>query len=140
MAMLPEVSYIPYATYSREQTGNIIKFTHFEEGGLLSENRNGTEIRDESDNNSTITPLISAAKMYKMSPVDESDNENVYKLMLEEIFDRIQYQPSLNRREVRYNICDYINKDKRNEREHYYQHDKIVKSSHKVFKAVVIVL
>ena len=73
-------------------------YTHFEEGGLLSENRNGTEIRDESDNNSTITPLISAAKMYKMSPVDESDNENVYKLMLEEIFDRIQYQPSLNRR------------------------------------------
>ena len=31
MAMLPVLSYIPYATSPREKTGNIITFTHFEE-------------------------------------------------------------------------------------------------------------
>ena len=34
------VSYIPCATSSREQTGNIITFTQFEEGGLLYETQN----------------------------------------------------------------------------------------------------
>ena len=29
------VTYTPYATSSQEQTGYIIKFTHFEEGNLL---------------------------------------------------------------------------------------------------------
>ena len=36
MVMRPDVSYTPYATSSREQTGNIITFTQFEEGNLLS--------------------------------------------------------------------------------------------------------
>ena len=36
MAMQPAVSYATYATYSVEQTGDIITFTQFEEGGLLS--------------------------------------------------------------------------------------------------------
>ena len=36
MAMRPAVSCIPYATSSREKTGNIITFTNFEEGNLLS--------------------------------------------------------------------------------------------------------
>ena len=40
MAMRPAVSYTPYVTYSREQTGNIITFAQFEEGGLLFETRN----------------------------------------------------------------------------------------------------
>ena len=35
--MRPSVSYIPCATSSKEQTGNIITFTQFEEGDLLSE-------------------------------------------------------------------------------------------------------
>ena len=43
MYMQPDVSYIPYATSSKEQTGGIITFAHFEEGGLLSETRNDTE-------------------------------------------------------------------------------------------------
>ena len=40
MAMRTNVSYTHYATYSREKTGNIVLFAHFEEVGLLSENRN----------------------------------------------------------------------------------------------------
>ena len=35
--MRPDVSSTPYATSSREQTGNIITFAQFEEGNLLSE-------------------------------------------------------------------------------------------------------
>ena len=49
MAMRPAVTYTPYATSSKEQTGNVITFTQFEEGNLLSETRNDTEIGDESD-------------------------------------------------------------------------------------------
>ena len=35
--MQPAVSYIPYVTTSREQPGDIITLTKFEEGDLLSE-------------------------------------------------------------------------------------------------------
>ena len=35
MAIRPTVSCIPCATSSREKIGDIIKFTHFEEGNLL---------------------------------------------------------------------------------------------------------
>ena len=34
MSMRLEVTYTPCATYSREQTGDIITFTHFEEGNI----------------------------------------------------------------------------------------------------------
>ena len=49
MAMRPAVTYTPYATSSKEQTGYVITFAHFEEGNLLTESRNNTEIGDESD-------------------------------------------------------------------------------------------
>ena len=39
MAMRPAVTYTPYATSSKEQTGDIITFTLFEERNLLSESR-----------------------------------------------------------------------------------------------------
>ena len=50
--MRPEVTYTPYATSSKEQTGNVITFAQFEEGGLLTETRNDTESGDESDSES----------------------------------------------------------------------------------------
>ena len=40
MAMRPEVTYTPYATSLKEQTGNVITFTQFEEGNILTEPRN----------------------------------------------------------------------------------------------------
>ena len=52
MAMRPTVTYTLYATYSKEQTGNVITFTHFEEGGLLTESRNDTEGGDEYNSES----------------------------------------------------------------------------------------
>ena len=42
MATRPEVMYTPYATSSKEQTGDVITFTHFKEGNLLTETRNDT--------------------------------------------------------------------------------------------------
>ena len=42
MAMRPAVTYTPYATSSKEQTGDVITFTQFEEGNLLNETRNDT--------------------------------------------------------------------------------------------------
>ena len=49
MAMRPAVTYTPYATSSREQTGVVITFTQFEEGNILTETRNDAESGDESD-------------------------------------------------------------------------------------------
>ena len=52
MAMRPTVTYTPYATSSKEQTGDVITFAQFEEGNLISETRNDTESDDESDSES----------------------------------------------------------------------------------------
>ena len=49
MVMRLAVTYTPYATSSKEQTGDVITFAHFEEGNLISETRNDTESGDESD-------------------------------------------------------------------------------------------
>ena len=52
MAMHLAVTYTPYATSSKEQTGNVITFAQFEEGDLFSETRNDTESDEESDSKS----------------------------------------------------------------------------------------
>ena len=82
MYMRPAVLYTLYATNSKGQTGNIITFAQFEEGGLLYENQNllseyrdDTESSNESDDNSTLTPLISEAEIDVMSSGNEYDSE-----------------------------------------------------------------
>ena len=50
MSMRLAVSCIPFATSSREQTGDIITLAQFEEGDLLSENSYDTESGNKSDN------------------------------------------------------------------------------------------
>ena len=52
MVMHLTVTYTPYATSSREQTGDVIAFAQFEEGNLLTETCNNTESVDESDSKS----------------------------------------------------------------------------------------
>ena len=52
MSMRPTVTYTPYAMSSKEQTGNVITFTQFEEKILLTETRNDTESSDEFDSES----------------------------------------------------------------------------------------
>ena len=53
-----DVSYTPYAIYSKEKTVNIITFSQFEEGNLLSETHDYIEIGNESDDDSNMPPLI----------------------------------------------------------------------------------
>ena len=52
MAMHPTVTYTPYGTSSKEQTGDVITFAQFEEGNLISETRNDKESDDESESES----------------------------------------------------------------------------------------
>ena len=66
MAMRPALLYTPYATSSSEQTGDIITFTQFEEENLwykmqnlLYEACDDMESSNESDEDSTMLPLIS---------------------------------------------------------------------------------
>ena len=59
MAMRPDVSYTPYATYSKEKTSDIITSEQFEEGGSLPETHDDAESGDESDDDSIIPSLIS---------------------------------------------------------------------------------
>ena len=54
MVMRPAVTYTPYATSSKEQTGDIITFAQFEEGNILTETRNDAESGEESNNESII--------------------------------------------------------------------------------------
>ena len=49
MTMRPSVTYTPYATFSKEQTGDVITFTQFEEGNILTETRNDAESGEKSD-------------------------------------------------------------------------------------------
>ena len=44
------VTYTPYVTSSKEQAGDIIMFTQFEKGDILTETRNNAESGNESDN------------------------------------------------------------------------------------------
>ena len=50
MVMRLAVAYTPYATSSKEQTGDVITFAQFEEGNILTETRNDAESCDKSDN------------------------------------------------------------------------------------------
>ena len=56
--MRPYMTYTPCDTSSREQTGDIITITHFEEETLLPETHNDAEIGDISDNASIMPPLL----------------------------------------------------------------------------------
>ena len=77
MDICPEVTYTPYATSSKEQTSNIITFSQFEEGDLLSESRNNAESGDKSDENSIMPPLISEEEIDAMDSGNESDHDPI---------------------------------------------------------------
>ena len=108
MYMRPDVSYTPYATSLREQTGDIVMFTKFEEGNLLSKPLDDTESGDKSDDDSTMPPLISEEEMDAMDSGDESDDEPISKGMLEDIRDGSKSHPSVNGREACYKIRDHM--------------------------------
>ena len=105
MAVCLEVTYTPYGTSPREQTGNIITFTQFEEGNIINKTRNDAESGDESDNESI---MMSEQDMDTINSGDDSDHDLISTEMLEDICDRSQTHPNVNRREARYKIRDRI--------------------------------
>ena len=99
--MRPTVTYIPYDTSSKEKTGDVIMFTHFDEGNILSETRNDAVCGDKSDNEYI---MMSEQDMDAMNYGDESDHDLTSRDMLEDIRDGSQTHPKVNRREARYKI------------------------------------
>ena len=73
------VTYTPYATFSKEETGNVITFAQFEEGNILTETRNDAESGDESNNESII---MSEQDMGAINSGDDSDHDLISTEML----------------------------------------------------------
>ena len=101
MAMNMDVSYTPYATSLKEQTSDIITFTHLEEGGLSYETHDTAESSDESDKNSIMPPLMRKQEIDAMDSGDESEDEPMSMEMLEDIRDGSQSHKIVNRRQSR---------------------------------------
>ena len=92
--MRTAVTYTLYATSSREKTGYVITSTQFEEGNTFTENRNYAERGDKSDNESII---MSKQDMENLDSNDESDHDLISTEMLEDIRDRSQTHPNVNK-------------------------------------------
>ena len=95
MAMRPAVTYTPYVTSSKEQTGDIITFTQFDEGNIWTKTCNDAESGDKSDNESI---MMSEQDMDAINSGDESDYDLISTDILEDIRDRSQTHPNVNRR------------------------------------------
>ena len=95
MAMRLAVTYTPYATSSKEQTGDVITFAQFEEGDLLSETCNDTERVDESDSESI---MISEKDMENLGETEKFDDDLISTETLHDIRDGNQTHPKINKR------------------------------------------
>ena len=109
MAMRPTVTYTPYATSSKEQIGDVITFTHFEEGNLLTETRNDTESSDEYDSKSI---MMSEQDMKNIDEKENFDDDLISTETLHDICDGNQTHPDIDRREARLAIRDRIKQKK----------------------------
>ena len=103
--MCPAVTYTPYATSSKKQTGDVITFAQFEEGNILTETRNDAESGDKSDNESI---MMSEQDMDNLDSSDDSDHDLISTEMLKDICDRSQTHTDVNRREAHYKVRDPI--------------------------------
>ena len=137
MEMRPAVMYTPYATSLREQTGNIITFTHFEEGNVVSETRNDAESNEKSGDDSIMPSLLSEEEMDAMFYGDESDDEPMSTDMLEDIYDGSQSHTNVNRIEARYKIRDCIKQTQSEWKGALKATRNMGKGLQKVFKTVV---
>ena len=82
--MRTAVKYTPYATSSKEETGDVVTFTQFKEGNISTDTSNDAETVEESDNESIMT---SKQDMEDINYGDESDHDLISTDMLEEICD-----------------------------------------------------
>ena len=82
-------------------------------------------------------PLLSEEDMDAMDYGDESDHDLIYMKMLEDIRDRSQTHPNVNRRRARYKIRDRIKKRKSEWKAALKATQRMGKVLHKVFKTAV---
>ena len=135
--MSPSVMYTPHTKSLREETVDIITFTRFKEGGLLYETHNDAEGGDKSNDNSINPQLIIEEEIDAKDSGDESDNNPIYTEMLEDICDRSQYHPNVNRREAHYKIRDRFNQRQSEFTGSLKDMYNMVRGSQKVYKIVV---
>ena len=109
-------------------------FTQFEEGNLLSENRDNAESGEKSDEDSNTPPLTIKAEMYAMYSGDESDDKPISTEMLEDIRNGSKSNTIVNKKYACYNIHDRIKKDNQNGKERYYLRETWVKVYTKCLK------
>ena len=135
--MRPAVTYIPYATSYKEQTGNVITFAHFEEGNLLSETRNYTESGDESDSESI---MMSEKDMENIDETEQFDDDLISTETLHDIRDGNQTHPKINKREAPMAIHDRIKKKKPEWKGALRATHKMGKGLYRVFSTIVSVI
>ena len=82
----------------KEQTGDVITFTHFEEENLITETRNNTESDDESDSESI---MMSEEDMENLDEKEKFDDDLISMETLHDIRDGNQTHPSIDKREAR---------------------------------------
>ena len=95
MAMRLVVTYTPYTTSSKEQTGNVITFAQFEEGNLWSETRNDTESGDGSDSESI---MMRERDLENLDKTEKFDDDLISTETLHDIRDGNQTHPKINKR------------------------------------------
>ena len=134
MALHTAVTYTPYATSSKEQTGDVITFAQFEEGNILTKTRNDAESGDKSDNESI---MMSEQDMDAMDSGDESDHDIISTEILEDIRDGSQTHTNVNRREARYKIYYSIRQKKSECKGELKATQSMGKGLHKVFSTFV---
>ena len=93
MAMRLTVTYTPYSTSSEEQTVDVITFTQFEEGTLLTETRNDTESCDKSNNKSL---MMNEQDMENLDSNEKSDDDHISTETVHGISDGNQTHPNVN--------------------------------------------
>ena len=109
IAMRPTVTYTPYATSSKEQTGDVITFAQFEEGNLITEAHNDTESDDESNSESI---MMSKKNMENIYEKEKFDDDLISTETLHDISDGNQTHPSIDKREARLEIRDRVKQKK----------------------------
>ena len=109
MAMCLAVTYTPYATSSKEQTGYVITDAQFAEGNILTEIHNDAESGDESDSESI---MMSEQDMENIDEKEKFNDDHISTEMLHDIRDGNQTHPNIDKRETRLKIRDHIKQKK----------------------------
>ena len=109
MAMRLTLTYTPYATSSKEQNSDVITLAQFEEGNLISETRNDTEIDDESDSKSI---MMSEKDMENIDEKEKFDDDLISTETLHNILNENQTHLIIDKREARLAIRDRMKQKK----------------------------